>query len=221
METATMGEAILIAMEPGLYNAAHYNSATCAKNMSCQYCFDDGADATTANSVEYPYFEALHQAVEASTCVDKNRQFYAGYSSGGWMAQQLGCRYPDVLRAQGSVTGGLPPVIKNGTETCVDHPIAAFLIHDYNDTSNVYAGSVAALERLLKLNHCAGGKTMATATKAPYMIAGIANTASFSCLRYTGCPADYPIVFCTSTGQAHGSQSPSAVPGFWGFFSTF
>jgi hypothetical protein len=53
------------------------------------------------------------------------------------------------------------------------------------------------------------------------MIDGIANTAMFSCLQYTGCPVDYPIVFCTSTDQAHGSQASSAVPAFWGFFSQF
>ena len=220
MEQASTDQAILIAMEPGLYNAAHYNSPTCANNMSCQYCFDDGADGKV-DSVEYPYFDALHKAVEASYCVDTNRQFFAGYSSGGWMAQQLGCKFPDVLRAQGNVTGGLPSAIAMGMDTCVDHPIAAFLIHDYNDASNPYAGSVAALNRLLVLNHCTGGTTMATAPTAPYTIDGIPNTGTFSCVQYTGCPADYPIVFCTSMDQMHNSQSASAVPGFWGFFSSF
>jgi poly(3-hydroxybutyrate) depolymerase len=137
------------------------------------------------------------------------------------MAQELGCQFPDVLRAQGNVTGGLPPVIRDGIKTCVDHPIAAFLIHDLNDRSNPYAGSVAAVNRLLALNHCAGGTTMDTAPSAPYMIAGVANTATFSCVQYTGCPADYPIVFCTSTDQMHNSQATDAVPGFWGFFSGF
>ena len=96
----------------------------------CQYCFDDGAYKTTAGSVEFPYFDALHKQMEASYCVDKNRQFFGGYSSGGWLAQELGCQFPDVLRAQGNVTGGLPPVIQNGTQSCKDHPIAAFLLHD-------------------------------------------------------------------------------------------
>jgi poly(3-hydroxybutyrate) depolymerase len=220
MEQAAGDQAILIAMEPGLYNAAHYNSASCGTTMTCQYCFDDGADGK-ADSVEYPYFDALHKTIEAAYCVDTNRQFYAGYSSGGWMAHELGCQFPDVLRVQGNVSGGLPPAIANGTKTCMNHPIAAFLIHDYNDLSNPYSGSVAALNRLLVLNNCAGGQTMDTAPTAPYMIAGVPNTASFSCLQYTGCPANYPIVFCTSQDQAHGSQAPSAVPGFWGFMDMF
>jgi polyhydroxybutyrate depolymerase len=223
MQSASTDQAILIAMEPGLYNAAHYNSPTCgAQNPpTCQYCFDDGAYATTAGSLEFPYFDALHKQIEASYCVDKNREFYAGYSSGGWLAQELGCQFPDVLRAQGNTTGGLPAVIGNGTQSCKDHPIAAFLLHDFNDQSNPYSGSVAALNRLLVLNKCQGGQTMDTAPTAPYTIAGVPAANMVSCVQYTGCPADYPIVFCTSMGQAHNSQDTTAIPGFWQFFSMF
>lgn len=234
LQEASTDQAILVAMEPGLYNAAHYNGATCGtmNPPTCQYCFDDGAYATMAGSLEFPYFDALHKQIEASYCVDKNRQFYAGYSSGGWLAQELGCQFPDVLRAQGNTTGGLPNVIANGTQHCKDHPIAAFLLHDFNDGSNPYSGSVAALERLLKLNNCQGGQTMSTAPTAPYSIfdlnpdgglldAGLPAANMVSCVQYTGCPADYPIVFCTSMGQAHNAQDSTAIPAFWQFFSMF
>jgi poly(3-hydroxybutyrate) depolymerase len=214
-------EAILVAMMPSLYKGADYNAPDCATKMTCQYCFDDGAHSTTPESIEYPYFDLLHQTVEANYCVDKNRQFFAGYSSGGWMAHQLGCEFPDVLRAQGSVTGGLPGAIANGSKTCKDQPIAALLIHDYNDRSNPYSGSVAALERLLVLNGCAGGTTMATAPEAPYQIPSVPSTAVFGCVEYVGCPIDYPIVFCTSTDQQHNSQTTNAVPEFWEFFRQF
>src|SRR5262252_1655873 len=209
METVTDPDAILIEMQQGLYNKAEYSDATCTDPSSfdggstdlCHYCFDDGAGSTTPDSVEYGYFDLLHKAIEADYCVDTNRQFYAGYSSGGWMAHQLGCEFPDVLRAQGSVTGGLPLAIRNGTKTCVDHPIAAFLIHDAMDPSNPYSGSVSALERLLALNKCTGGTTMSSAPTEPYTITAYPNTATFKCLKYTGCPADYPVVFCTSMGR--------------------
>jgi polyhydroxybutyrate depolymerase len=229
LETASDPDAILIEMEQGFYNKAEYNGAGCVdptqmdggtENTLCHYCFDDGAGTTDPDSVEYGYFDLLHKAVEEQFCVDTDRQFFAGYSSGGWMAHQLGCQFPDVLRAQGSVTGGLPFAIQSGAKACVDHPIAAFLIHDAMDSSNVYAGSLAALERLLALNGCEGGWTMTTAPKEPYTIAGVPNNANLSCVRYTGCPATYPIVFCTSRGQAHGAQAPTAVPGFWQFFKS-
>jgi hypothetical protein len=223
MQTVSDPDAILVAMEQGFYNKAEYSSANCTTTAAggdsttlCHYCFDDGAATTTPESFEYAYFDRLHKQVENDFCVDKTRQFFAGYSSGGWLAHQLGCQFPDVLRAQASVTGGLPPVIRDGVKTCVDHPIAAFLIHDAQDTANVYAGSVAALERLLQLNKC--GAPMRSAPTEEYTIAGVPNNADFNCLRYTGCPAEYPIVFCTSRGKAHGAQTTAAVPGFWQFF---
>ena len=169
METASDPDAILIAMEQGFYNKAEYNRGDCTDspdagaNLLCHYCFDDGAGTPSPNSVEYGYFDFLHKQIENDYCVDTGRQFYAGYSSGGWMAHQLGCEFPDVLRAQASVTGGLPLAIQQGAKSCVDHPIAAFLIHDSADPSNPYSGSVAALERLLALNKCTGGTTMNTA----------------------------------------------------------
>lgn len=224
MQTVSDPDAILVAMEQGFYNKAEYSSADCTTTAGgdstklCHYCFDDGAATTTPESFEYAYFDRLHKRVESDFCVDKTRQFYAGYSSGGWVAHQLGCQFPDVLRAQASVTGGLPPVIRDGVKPCVDHPIAAFLIHDAQDTANVYQGSVAALERLLQLNNC--GAPMRSAPTEAYTIAGFPNNADFNCLRYTGCPAEYPIVFCTSRGKAHGAQTTAAVPGFWQFFES-
>jgi hypothetical protein len=225
MESASGDDAILIEMEAGLYNKAEYNNATCSNDPDagsgnlCHFCFDDGAASLSPDSVEYGYFDRLHKQIEDDYCVDATRQFYAGYSSGGWMAHQLGCQFPDVLRAQASVTGGLPPAIRDGAKTCVDKPIAAFLIHDFNDQSNIYQGSVAAVNRLLALNGCSGGTTMDTAPSAPYTITGVPNTATFSCVQYTGCPAQYPIVFCTSQDQQHNAQTSAAVPGFWEFFS--
>jgi predicted esterase len=203
LEQAAGDNAILIALEPGTYNVSDYSTT--------EFCFDDMA----SDSVEYPYFEVLHKAIEDAYCVDKERQFYAGYSSGGWMGHQLGCAFPDVLRAQATVTGGLPPSIASCQKKCVDHPIAAFFIHDYNDRSNVFAGSVAARDRLMAENGCAG----TTDITAPYQIPGVMNSATFKCVQYTACPAKYPIVFCQSTDQMHNAQTSSAVPGFWDFFS--
>ena len=164
MESASDPDAILIAMEQGFYNKAEYNSSSCvdpttldggaASGNLCHYCFDDGAGTTSPDSAEYGYFDRLHKQIESDYCVDTDRQFYAGYSSGGWMAHQLGCQFPDVLRAQGSVTGGLPPAIHIGAKVCVNHPIAAFLIHDFGrPVESVLgigggAGTVAAPEQV-------------------------------------------------------------------------
>lgn len=255
--TGARTQAILVQLEPGQYNPAAYNPSNCqinntsGCNASSAYCFDDWASEAGTPMVstipdgpsgtvamERAYFDALHKSIEASYCVDKSREFYAGYSSGGWMAQQLGCWFPDVLRAQANVTGGIPPIIRDNSnganDYCTKHPIAAFLIHNNPDPSNGFQGSVDASKRLFALNGCTGalpGGTMgpplpnATAALpaglASYSITGVPNNASFRCYQYTSCPADYPMMFCVATDSGHQNQSTRADPAFWEFFSKF
>ena len=34
------------------------------------------------------------------------------------------------------------------------------------------------------------------------------------CLKYTACPAAYPVIFCTTQGRDHGPSPDNAIPGF-------
>jgi hypothetical protein len=34
------------------------------------------------------------------------------------------------------------------------------------------------------------------------------------CEQYVDCPAQYPVVFCTTMGLQHGAQDDKALPGF-------
>jgi hypothetical protein len=253
--TGSKTGAILVQMQQGLYNPAAYNSGNCnAANMSgCNtssaYCFDDWAseagtpqvssipDGPPSNAVamEKAYFGALHKVIEDTYCVDKTRQFYSGYSSGGWLAQQLGCWFPDVLRAQANVTGGIPPIINANPNYCVQHPIAYFSIHNNPDPSNGFQGSVDGAKRVFALNGCTGTFPTPPAPGAATIPAGlevyqitdpmgkvlVPNNATFRCYHYTTCPAAYPMYFCVSgltTGQ-HDAQGANAAPAFWEFFS--
>ncbi len=252
---AARAGAILVQLEPGTYNPAAYNSSNCTvSNMSgCDassaYCFDDWASEAGSPQVsmvpdgpngavamERAYFDALHKAVEAKYCVDKGREFYAGYSSGGWLAQQLGCWFPDVLRAQANVTGGLAPIIKSmGTGYCANHKIAYMSIHNNPDPSNAFQGSVDAAKRVFALNGCTGTFPTPPLPNSQTIPAGlevfqisdamgkvlVPNGANFRCYRFTTCPADYPMQFCVSTDQAHQPQETTAAPAFWEFFSRF
>src|SRR5450432_2188213 len=249
--------AILVQMQQGAYNPAAYNPANCTVanmsgcNTSSVYCFDDWAsEAGTPQTMSIPdgspsgavamekaYFGALHKAIEDAYCVDKSREFYSGYSSGGWLAQQLGCWFPDVLRAQANVTGGIPPIINANPSYCVQHPIAYFSIHNNPDPSNAFQGSVDGAKRVFALNGCTGtfptppppGAATIPAGLEAYQITDstgkvlIPNNSTFRCYHYTTCPAAYPMYFCVSaltTGQ-HDAQGANAAPAFWQFFSRF
>jgi hypothetical protein len=252
--------AILVQLEQGTYNPATYQGDQCSPmntsgcTPSSAYCFDDWAfdsnktmmtssipdgPPSGAVAMEKGYFAALHTAIESAYCVDKNRQFYAGYSSGGWLAQQLGCWFPDVLRAQANVTGGVPPLIKAMPNYCVQHPIAYFSLHNNPDISNSFQGSVDGAKRAFTLNGCTGTFPTPPAAGAATIPVGlevyqitdptgkvlVLNNSSFRCYHYTTCPADYPMYFCvsgiTDPQMQHSPQGANAAPAFWQFFSRF
>lgn len=170
-------------------------------------CYNDdgGASAT-----EWEFFDLVNQQLENNFCFDKNRVFASGYSSGSWVAQMFGCYFSGFdstrkfgkdlsLRGQMTVTGGLPDVPE-----CSTNPVSALWIHDAGDTANQISGSLSNLDRILALNKCVGKDTMPWGT-------GALNTI---CKQYTGCPADFPVVFCTTTGRAHDSQNDNTLPAF-------
>lgn len=181
-------------------------------------CFDE-----TMASVEYPFFDALHKQIEASFCVDTNRQFYAGFSTGARLAYMLDCAFPDVLRAVGAIQGAQPPL-----PTCKKDPIGLFVIADTMETGNPYMANVMATSRLFTQNACEGTfispmppagcgaacttyDTMATNAAPP----------TTTCVKYKGCPADGPIVFCSTIGQGHQTFEPWSDQALWNFFKAF
>jgi predicted esterase len=163
-------------------------------------CFKTNGDASPDN----PFFDAVLKEVEASSCIDTGKVFVAGFSSGSWLANQLGCLRAGVLRGQGNCTGGLP----GGMAKCAG-PLAAMLAHDTTDTANVIAGGMAARDRILKINGCATTATVAFDAGTPS-----------PCVQYTSCPAAYPVVWCQTTGKGHSDQIPISTTGFWKFWSS-
>ncbi len=172
-------------------------------------CYNDDGGM---NSTEWEFFGLAATEVEASFCVDQHRVYVAGYSSGAWLANMLGCYFAGVdpnrkfgptisLRGQMTVTGGLPAIPACGGK------IAAMWIHDEGDGGNVIGGSISALDRVLAVDGCTGSPT------EPWGEGSLANV----CKRYTACPAEYPVVFCTTQGRGHDAQNDNALPGFTQF----
>lgn len=201
--TASMNDAILVAIMP---------------LQEFGQCFDE-----TKDSVEYPFFDALHKKIEGQFCVDPGRQFYTGFSTGARLGYMLDCKFPDVLRAVGTIQGAQPPLPE-----CGKQHIGLFIIADTMETGNPYMANVNAASRLFTQNGCTGTfatpmpptgcgaacmtyDTMATAAAPP----------TTTCVKYNGCPADGPIVFCTTIGQGHHTFEPWSNQAFWNFFKAF
>jgi hypothetical protein len=188
-------------------------------------CYDD----RDPQSNDFAFFPWLQNEIENEFCVDMKHEFFSGFSSGGWLAQQLNCAFPDKLRGFVAITGCEPGAAGYpGMQfsPCVDKPTAAFYVKDVNDTDNTYACILPGCERVLKQNGCrtASGVPYTTCnpqdptTTTPYTVpAGITLPQETSCVQFNGCPSDYPVVFCVLQQGAHGAEYPSAfvTPLLW------
>jgi hypothetical protein len=195
-------------------------------DMANQDCYDNRAGL---QSQEWEAFELFHSVVDANYCVDNDNVFVSGYSTGGWLTNMWGCYFAGDgqhpwngqvggsadaaprkfapryhIRGQAAVSGGEP----DNNPPC-NGPIAAIWIHDLMDNNAYSQNHDVALPRVLRMNGCEGSRT------APWHedVAGAG-----ICVQYTDCPARYPVVFCTTTGQGRTDQHYRAVPAFKLFF---
>jgi hypothetical protein len=190
-------------------------------------CFADGGnscaitaadDPACVNTPEVPYFYAMLADVEAKYCIDKSKVYLGGYSSGGWETYTVGCAAADVIRGILPVNGGL----RNHRPACTG-PIPALMVTGAADPDNpvgplvmdmAYApsmltamvvnadilsldsnGSAPARDDILARNGCIGNATAVYDQAFPL------------CMKYTGCPDKYPVVWCSVTGAGHQNLS--------------
>jgi poly(3-hydroxybutyrate) depolymerase len=218
---------------------AIYVGVSVPDNAANPGCYDNNSGV---QSQEWEAFDLMHTLVEKTYCVDNNRIYVSGYSTGGWLANMWGCYFggtpsppldqPDVdagrterkfapswaIRGHANVTGSLPP---NQPVPC-NGPSAGFWLHDALDKSNLIETNIKALELQLKTNGCTGNykegpkQAWAPAENIMGLQGGI-------CQEYTGCDPEvakkYPLIFCTTSGLGHADQASSAIPAFTTFFN--
>ncbi len=189
-------------------------------------CFADGGVACSAinteaslsvcvNSPEVPYVRAILNYLETNFCVDLDKEFIGGSSSGAWESYTVGCGDADQLRGIAPNAGGL----RAHRWACAG-PQAALMIANSGDNQNQVVtgglephldslGSAAARDELLKRNGCQ------TTDK------GVMYSAAYpACLKYTTCPAAYPVVWCELNGGHTNSQQGGVdyASAIWPFF---
>jgi poly(3-hydroxybutyrate) depolymerase len=208
-------------------------------------CFADGGGSCAGDlanlsnckmNPELPYFRTVLADVESKLCVDRARVFLGGNSSGAWETLTLGCGAANLVRGIVTLEGGL----RNTQPECTG-PVAALMVVGgvdgtnpigplVKDTGGLSAdqvnstiadedsnGSAPARDAILARNQCVG-----TAT-APY------DSSYPDCVQYTGCPPEYPVVWCEIPTCAHicsndgnVNYSPGSVNGdplMWNFLS--
>ncbi|HKY35302.1 MAG TPA: hypothetical protein VJN18_05140 [Polyangiaceae bacterium] len=162
-----------------------------------------GCFTYSLDSEDVAFFDEMLNVLEANFCVDKNRVFTSGHSSGSYFSNILGCQRSNILRAQGNIAGKLPGI---DLSKCLKQSIAGMLIHDEDDGTNDISGGILARDRLIKLNGC----TTETMPVEPA-----------PCVEYQGCMPGYPVIWCQTKGKGHNRQDEFSVPALYNFFAQF
>jgi poly(3-hydroxybutyrate) depolymerase len=151
------------------------------------------------NQADVPFFDAMLQLLEQSLCVDEQRVFATGHSSGGFFTNTLGCQRGDVLRAIAPVSGGGP-----FTGARCTGEVAVWLAHGENDMTVPFTTGEMSRDGWLGRNGC-DTVSMPTGTPA-------------ECVDYAGCEEGLPVRWCV---HQNGHNWPTFAPqAIWDFFSS-
>jgi poly(3-hydroxybutyrate) depolymerase len=158
-------------------------------------------------TADLTFVDALLKAVEDDLCIDTSRVELEGFSQGGAMVATLACSRPGVFRAAvGHSRGGLA-----APTTCQPIPYLGSL----------GLGDVAGNSQATQTD------PFATWNGCKVTTMPLAQTGSHVCTSYTGCPAAYPVIFCSFDGPHTASptdagKSTSWMPEeVWPFMSQF
>lgn len=149
--------------------------------------------------INVAFFSAVRQKINDSYCVNDNRVFVAGTSSGASFTNILSCRFGDKLLAAAPVAGTA------SVQNCKG-PVAALVIHGYKDSHVPFTEGEAERDFHLMQNHC-------TSTAVPPVsqihASVVATPESHQCASYQGCAPGFPVTWCEHSeggydGTTHG-----------------
>jgi poly(3-hydroxybutyrate) depolymerase len=163
----------------------------------------DGWEQSAVLEQNITYFQDVLAVMKSEYCIDENRIFIAGVSSGGQFVEHLACRFGDTLW---QVTPVSASVVSAANKNCKGTP-PILVIHGVTDMAGNYGQDVAAM--FAKRNGCSATPPAGLAkAKTDLMAAFSAMRAEHVCLDWDGCTLN-PVRFCISSqitysGLTHG-----------------
>jgi hypothetical protein len=163
----------------------------------------DGWEQSAVLEQNITYFQDVLAVMKNEFCIDENRIFIAGVSSGGQFVEYLACRFGDTLW---QVTPVSASVVNAANTNCKGTP-PILVIHGVTDSAGNYGQGVAAM--FAKRNGCSATPPAGLAqAKTDMMAAFNLMQAQHVCLDWDGCTLN-PVRFCISSqitysGLTHG-----------------
>ena len=163
-------------------------------------------DAPAASNGDVALFDAILLGAHNALCIDPRRVFVTGFSNGAYMANQLGCKRGERIRAVVAHAGGGPYETAGGSYdasgqlVCPGKAVAALIVHGNSD------GTVSPAEGQKSVDHW---------SYADRCGAGTSSTLTAPCVALQGC--FQPVSVCRIPGLGHGLWSQAGKV-TWAFF---
>jgi len=148
--------------------------------------------------------DAVVNDVKGKRSIDSAKVWGFGYSKGGFIANEIACRKPGVLKAMAIHAGGAPqePQGPDGFPSCPGVQRLPVLVTG-GDKDPEVGGVDYGAKYWAKVNGCAQTRTATTPAE---------------CLKADVCPAGQPVIYCVAPGVAHYPIWAQAVNVSWSFF---
>lgn len=165
-------------------------------------------DAETSKNRDVALFDAILLSLHQSLCVDERRVFVTGFSNGAYMANQLGCRRGERIRATATHGGGGPygnagaTYDDHGHLVCPGKAVASLVVHGMSDSTVTPGEGQKSIEHWSFANRCSGGSSPSGPP---------------SCVSMNGCVQS--VVACKVPGLGHGVWQ-EGKPMTWSFFDS-
>jgi polyhydroxybutyrate depolymerase len=145
------------------------------------------------------FVAAMIDELGATLCVDAQRVFATGHSSGGFFTNALGCELGDVLRGIAPVSGGGPFTFGGGG---CEGQVAAWIAHGENDETVAFSNGESSRDIWAEANGCD--------------LAMPLDVEPSGCVEYQGCDDGHPVRFCVyQDGHNWPEYAPQAIWDFW------
>lgn len=145
------------------------------------------------------FFDVMLTELADSYCVDRDRVFVTGFSSGGNFSQHLACNRHDAVKGMAVVAGPGP-----FSDTC-NGAVPVWMTHDTGDATLPVEDARASRDFWATANGCTKSSWSAVPGRP-------------ECKRNTSCPSNEPLVYCETSGIGH-DMPDFAIPAIGAFFS--